>query len=92
MNKLYHIVFDDDDTKEYYHNELRDQHKRTLPKRRQRRKPKLFNICYLYPKNTPKESDYMEYVMTLVVENILSIASLQYNLDISTKDVPIEMI
>ena len=30
--------------------------------------------------------------MTLTVENIRSIASLLYNLDISTKDVPIEMI
>ena len=30
--------------------------------------------------------------MTLTVENILAIASLRYNLNISTKDVPIEMI
>ena len=30
--------------------------------------------------------------MTLTVENIRSIASLRYNVDISTKDVSIEMI
>ena len=34
----------------------------------------------------------MEYVMSLIVENIRSIASLRFKLDISTKDIPIEMI
>ena len=30
VTKLYHIVYDNDDTEEYYHNKVRDQHKRTL--------------------------------------------------------------
>ena len=32
VNKLYHIVYDDDDSIGYYHNEVRDQQKKTLSK------------------------------------------------------------
>ena len=35
VNKLYHIVYNDDDTEEYYHNEVQDQWKQTLSKRKQ---------------------------------------------------------
>ena len=35
VTKLYQIVYDDDDTEQYYHNEVRDQQKRSLTKRRQ---------------------------------------------------------
>ena len=35
VTKLYQIVYDDDDTEQYYHNEVRDQQKRSLSKRRQ---------------------------------------------------------
>ena len=48
-------------------------------------------IRHLHSKYAPKKSDYAEHVRTLTVENIWLIASLRYNLDISTKDVPIEM-
>ena len=92
MTKLYHITYDDDDNEEYYHNEVRDQRKRTLSKRRQWRKPKSAKIHHLHSKYAPKESDYVEHVMTLTVENIRSITSLRYDLDMSTKDVPIEII
>ena len=34
-NKLYHILYDDDDSKKYYHNEVRDQRKRSISKRHQ---------------------------------------------------------
>ena len=46
----------------------------------------------MYSKYAPKELDYVEHVMTLTVETIQSIASLRFNVDISTEDVPIEMI
>ena len=92
VTKLYNSVYDDDDTKEYYHNEVRDQRKRTLSKRRQWRKLKSANMHHLHYKYAPKEFDYMKHVMTLIVENIRSIASLCYDLDISTKDLPTEMI
>ena len=90
--KLYNITYDDDDREEYYHNEVRDQRKRTLTKRRQWKKPKSAKVHHLHSKYAPKESDYVEHVMTLTVENIWSIASFRYNIDISTKNVPIEMI
>ena len=92
VTKLYQIVYDDDDTEQYYHNEVRDQQKISLTKRRQWRKPKSTRIHYLYSKYAPKESDYDEYVMTRTVKTIQSIASLRFNVDIFTKDVPIEMI
>ena len=38
------------------------------------------------------ESNYVEHVMTLTVENIQSIARLRYNHDITPEDVPIKMI
>ena len=44
VNKLYHIVYNDDDSEEYYHNEVRDQQQRSLSKRRQWRKPKSAKI------------------------------------------------
>ena len=71
---------------------MRDQRKRTLLKRRQWRKFKSVKIHHLHSKYAPKEFNYVEYVMTLTVENIWYITSLRYNLDISTEDVPIEMI
>ena len=77
VTKLYHIIYDDDDNEEYYHNEVRDQRKRILSKRKQWRKPKSAKIHHLYSKYAPKESDYEEHVMTLIVENIRSIAELR---------------
>ena len=92
VTKLYQIVYEDDDTEQYYHNEVRDQQKRSLTKKRQWEKPKSAKIHYLHSKYAPKESYDVEHVMTLTVETFRSIASLRYNVDISTKDVPIEMI
>ena len=77
VNKLYHIVYDDDDTKEYYHNEVRDQYKRTFSKRRQWRKLKSAKIHYFHSKFAPKESDYVDHMMTLTVESIQSVASIR---------------
>ena len=85
VNKLYQIVYGDDYTKQYYHNEVRDQQKRSLTKRRQCKKSKSAKIHYLYSKYAPKESDYVEHIMTLTVENIPSIASLRYNVVIYCK-------
>ena len=76
VNKLYHIVYDDD-TEEYYHNEVKDQQKRTLLKRRQWRKSKSVKIHHLHSKYAPKKFNYVEYVMTLTVGNIWSITSLR---------------
>ena len=52
----------------------------------------MAKIHYLHSKYAQKESEYVEHVMTLTVKNIQSIASLRFNIDISTKDVAIEMI
>ena len=92
VNKLYHIVYDDDDTEEYYHNEVRDQQARSLKKSKLWKKPKSIKVHHLNSKYAPHESDYIEHVMTLTVENIRSIASLRYNCDFSPELVPIEMI
>ena len=92
VTKLYQIVYDNDDTEQYYHNKVRDQQKRSLPKRRQWRITKSVKIHYLYSKYASKESDYIEHIMTLTVETIWSITSLRFNVDISTKDVPIKMV
>ena len=70
VNKLYQIVYDDDNTEQYYHNEIRDQQKRSLTKRRQRRKPKSVKIYYLHSKYAHKEWDYVEHVMTLLYNNV----------------------
>ena len=75
VTKLYQIVYDDDDTEQYYHNEMRDQRKKSLSKRKQWRKPKSAKIHHLHSKYAPKESDYEEHVITLTVKNIQSIAS-----------------
>ena len=91
VTKLYNITYDDDDREEYYHNEVRDQRKRTLTKRRQWRKPKSAKVHHLHSKYAPKESDYEEHVMTLTVENIRAIARLRYSHDITAEDGPIEM-
>ena len=37
VNKLYHIIYDDYDTEEYYHNEVRDQQKQIIFKRKQQK-------------------------------------------------------
>ena len=76
VNKLYHIVYDNDETKEYYHNKVRGQPKKNISMRKQKRKPKSAKFHYLHSKYTPKNSDYVEHVMTLTVENIRSITSL----------------
>ena len=70
INKLYHIVYDNDNTEEYYHNKVRDHQKKSLSKRRQWWKPKSAKVHYLHSKHASKESDYVEHVMTLTVETI----------------------
>ena len=70
VTKLYQIVYDDNDTEQYYHNEVRDQKKRSLSKRRQWRKPKSAKIHHLHSKYAPKEFDYEDHVISLTVENI----------------------
>ena len=92
VNKLYHIVYDDDEPKEYYYNVVQDKRKQTWLKRRQWQKPNLAKIHYLHLIYAPKVSNYVEYSIALTVENIRSIASLCYYLDISMEDVSIEMI
>ena len=61
-------------------------------KKKQWKKPKSAKIHHLHSKYAPHESDYVKHVMTLTVKNTRSIATLRYNCDIITKDVPIEMI
>ena len=39
MNKLYHAIWDDADTEEYYNNEVRNQQKRFLSKKSNGRNP-----------------------------------------------------
>ena len=92
ITNLYKIVYDNDDTEQYFHNEVRDQQKRSFNKRRQWRKSKSANIHYLNSKYAPKELDYVEHVISLTVETARYIASLRFNVDIPTKDVIIEMI
>ena len=50
-----------------------------------------FRSCHLHSKYVLYKSDHVEHVMILRVKNIWSIATLRYNYDVTTEDVPIEM-
>ena len=86
VNKLFHIVYDGDYTKEYYHNEVKREYNG------ENSSQSRFISCtpsMLLKNSTIK---YVKHVMTLTVKDIWSIASLRYNLDISTENVPIEIV
>ena len=49
-------------------------------------------IHHLHSKYAPHNSDYVEYMMTPIVKNILPIVTFRYNCEITTEYVPIEII
>lgn len=62
--KIYHIVYKDEDTKEYHHNEVCDWKKGFLPMSKRQKKPKLVKVCYICSKYNPKETDYKDHIIT----------------------------
>ena len=87
-SKLYHIKYEDDDIEDFYHNEVRDQLRRTVPKKLRWENQRRKRLQGLDVKLAPMESDISEYVMALPVETIRSIASIKSGLDCSEITVP----
>ena len=65
--KWYHILYNDGDTEDFYHNKVKDHLKPTRSKKFQWKKAKM---NHLKAKFAPKEIDYLEHVMTLDVGTI----------------------
>ena len=85
--KWYHVLYDDGDTEDFYHNEVKDHLKPTRSEKFQWKKAN-----HLKSKFTPKEMDYTEHVMTLDVGTVRAIAALKTGLDLSENTIPHEMI
>jgi hypothetical protein len=80
-SQLYHILYEDEDTEVFYHNEVRDQQKPSLHISKRWTKPKKLSTKHvnrLLAKYAPKESDYTEHVMSLTIESIRASASIRY--------------
>jgi hypothetical protein len=95
-SKLYHILYEDDDTEDFYHNKVRDQQKPALDISKRWKRPKqpsTKQINCLLAKYAPMESDYTEHVMSLKTESIRAIASLHHtNVDMSEEAIPNKII
>ena len=97
--KLYHIVYDNGDTTDYYHNEVRDycaKNVKQYPHKKRWQKNLLQSlISYFMQKYAPKEADHDEHTPPLSVEDIQAIASICYdddNIDMSEDAIPSELI
>ena len=66
VNKLYCIFYADDDTEVYYHNQVQDQQKRFLSKKKQWKKHNSAKINHLHSKYTKHKSNYVEHIMPLI--------------------------
>ena len=94
--KLYHILYEDGDMEDFYHNEVKQFHadtvKRYPKKKRWKRQTRKTAIQFIQ-KFAPTELEIKEHVMSLSVEDITAIASLcNEDVDMSEEAISSEMI
>ena len=93
--RLYHILYEDGDAEDYYHNEVRDLQavvvKRHL-KRKQWKKKTTVAITNSINKFAPIDMELEEHVMSLSIEDIRAIATVRHGIDMSESAISLEMI
>ena len=68
QTKLYHIVYEDEDTEDMYHNEVKSFHStnvKRLPKKKSWKKNNNIAATNFIKRYAPSEMDYEEHVLTL---------------------------
>ena len=96
QTKLYHIVYEDEDTEDMYHNEVKYFHSsnvKRLPKKKRWKKKKNIAATNFIKRYAPSEMDYEEHVLSLSTADVRAIAKLRHeDADVSGEAIPTEMI
>ena len=96
QTKLYHIVCEDEDTEEMYHNEVESFHSsnvKHLPKKKRWKKKKNIATTNFIKRYAPFEMDYEEHVLSLSTADVGAIAKLRHeDVEVSEETIPTEMI
>ena len=93
--KLYHILYEDGDAEDYYHNEVRDLQAGVVkrhPKRKRWKKKTSVAITNSIKKFAPTDMELEEHVMSLSIEDIRAIAAVKHGIDMSESAISSEMI
>ena len=93
--RLYHILYEDGDAEDYYHNEVRDLRAGVVkrhPKRKRWKKKTKLTITNFIQKFAPTDMELVEHVMSLSIEDIRAIASVRHGIDMSVLAISSEMI
>ena len=101
-SRLYKIMYDDGDTEEMWHNEVKQYHHSTvkrLPKKKRYKKRREIAATNFIKKYAPSEmdsNDFEDHVMSLSIADIRAIASIRHyddeDVDLSEEAIPAEMI
>ena len=93
--RLYHILYEDGDAEDYYHNDVQDLQagvvKRHPKKKRWRRKTSKM-LTNSIKKFAPTDMELEEHVMSLSIEDIRAIAAVKHGIDMSESAISSEMI
>ena len=90
--KIYHILYEDGDTKDFYHNEVRVLCVGTIkwyPKKKQWKQKMKAAVTDFIQKFSCTTKDMYEHIMSLLVEDVRATASLRHN-DVDLSEVVIE--
>ena len=93
--KLYHILYEDGDAEDYYHNEVRDLQAGVVkrhPKRKRWKKKTSKMLTNSIKKFAPTDMELEEHVMSLSIEDIRAIATVRHRIDMSESAISSEMI
>ena len=93
--RLYHILYEDGDAEDYYHNEVWDLRAGVVkrhPKRKRWKKKTKLTITNFIQKFAPTDMEMEEHVMSLSIEDIRATASVQHGIDMSKSAISSEMI
>ena len=77
---------------DFYHNEIKEHSKQTLPDKQQWKKLKESHVQALMSKFAPRENDYACHIMALNIESIRAITAITTGLGFSEAEIPHEMI
>ena len=94
--RLYHILYEDEDAEDFYHNEVRDLRAIVVkrhPRKKRWKKKTTLAVTNFIQKFAPTNMEMEEHVMSLSIEDIRAIASIRHkDVDMSTTAISSEMI
>lgn len=96
QTKLYDVVYEDEDTEEMYHSEVKSFHSsnfKRLPNKKRYKKKKTNAATNFIKRYAFSEMEYEEHVLSLSTADVCAITKLRHeDVDLSEEAIPIKMI